>query len=276
MSLQRNDCPDLSYSATINYLGGPIFFGENFDDWSIETKTFLKSKNLWKIVEEGYEAPNSRMPLVEEDQKQLKRDSLALLLIREGLSDELLPSIKNTKTAKEAWDFLHQVFQGTSKNDASESALPEKIDNVLENDVDDEPEYDVEDEPEFAFLSKEPFHDVILMKSHVMPSCCLHFPFRIYHRLPSKDLPAIISCNGKTWNVIYRGDAKIRGFKASSWKKFVEDNNLKTDDALVFEHTATDDTKVEFQVHILRSDIHPKLKELIAKRRARSLIQNIH
>ncbi|KAL3832873.1 hypothetical protein ACJIZ3_007609 [Penstemon smallii] len=199
MSLQRNDCPDLSFSATINYLDGSIFSGENFDDWIL---------------------------LVEEDQMQLKRDSLALLLIREGLSDELLPKIKNAKTAKEAWDFLHQ-------NDASKSALPKKTDNVLENDVEDEPEYDVEDEPEFAFLSKEPFHEVILMKSHVMPSCCLHVPFRIYHRLPSKNLPAIISCNCKTWNLIYRGE------------KCVEDNNLKIDDALVFEHTATDDTKVE-------------------------------
>lgn len=54
----------------------------------------------------------------------------------------------------------------------------------------------------------------------------------------------------------------------SSWRKFVDDNNLVVGDALIFELLESSSVKVMFKVQFLSCAIPPELQEQINKSRA--------
>jgi len=79
--------------------------------------------------------------------------------------------------------------------------------------------------------------------------------------LPSPTFPVVFEYRGKTWETVF---TKHRGqdvFRAN-WKAFVEDNDLKKDDACVFELAECSNECVKFKVQILRGDFPT---ELLAK-----------
>ncbi|XP_060959353.1 uncharacterized protein LOC133030579 [Cannabis sativa] len=97
----------------------PIFHGENYDFWSIKMRTYFRSQNLWKIVEEGITIPEDIISLSEDQKKALEdnqqKDSHALYCLQQAMADNLFPRIMSAATAKEAWDTLQEEFQGTIK-----------------------------------------------------------------------------------------------------------------------------------------------------------------
>ena len=97
----------------------PIFHGENYDFWSIKMRTYFRSQNLWKIVEEGIAIPEDITSLSENQKKALEdnqqKDSHALYCLQQAMADNLFPRIMSAATAKEAWDTLQEEFQGTVK-----------------------------------------------------------------------------------------------------------------------------------------------------------------
>ncbi|KAL3729300.1 hypothetical protein ACJRO7_026409 [Eucalyptus globulus] len=90
----------------------PIFYGNNYDFWSIKMTTFLMAQDLWDIVEKGCEAPPEGASVSKD---QLQKDAKALYFIQQALSETVFPRIIGARTAKEAWDILREEFQGSEK-----------------------------------------------------------------------------------------------------------------------------------------------------------------
>jgi hypothetical protein len=68
-----------------------IFTGKNFDAWSRKVKTFLKSKNVWNFVKNGFDNPRDEA-----------RDALALYLIQQSLGVSIIFEIAAPNICKEA------------------------------------------------------------------------------------------------------------------------------------------------------------------------------
>ena len=49
----------------------PIFYGENYEYWSVQMKTLFISQDLWDIVEDGYEEQETSKPEKETQEKQV-------------------------------------------------------------------------------------------------------------------------------------------------------------------------------------------------------------
>ncbi|XP_070668519.1 uncharacterized protein [Malus domestica] len=83
--------------------------------------TILKSYELWELVENGFEPPDSKdkKTAVDETKKEttkevsyseiLMKDARALGIIQEVVSDEIFPRIMNEETSKGAWDVLKDI-----------------------------------------------------------------------------------------------------------------------------------------------------------------------
>ncbi|MED6152498.1 hypothetical protein PIB30_092675 [Stylosanthes scabra] len=104
-------------------------------------------------------------------------------------------------------------------------------------------------------LSGNPFFHVVLSKSHVHRSCLMGPSKDLVDILPSVQVPTVLKCKGKSWDMAYRGHAPGRKFFDGGWRKFAIDNHLGEGDACVFELMENSDEKIIFQVQILKGDL---------------------
>ncbi|ESQ42733.1 hypothetical protein EUTSA_v10015660mg, partial [Eutrema salsugineum] len=99
----------------------PVFDGNHYECWSLKMKTFLKTIDLWDVVETGiqkesithetsstYHDFDGAADYYSAWWKQLMetKDVNALYLIQTALSHEILPWIASATSSKEAWDIL--------------------------------------------------------------------------------------------------------------------------------------------------------------------------
>ena len=87
----------------------PFFDGESYDFWSLQMKTLFVSQELWELVEDGFEQPESSTVLStwsqakqKEYKENKKKDAKALLNIQQGISKTIFPRIMGAKNSKEA------------------------------------------------------------------------------------------------------------------------------------------------------------------------------
>ncbi|KAL5767483.1 hypothetical protein ACOSP7_014091 [Xanthoceras sorbifolium] len=87
----------------------PVFDGENYDFWSIQMKTLFISQDLWNLIEDEYEEPESAIVLAswsdakkKEFKENKKKDAKALFFIQQGVSKTIFPRISFTSKSKEA------------------------------------------------------------------------------------------------------------------------------------------------------------------------------
>ncbi|CAI8585699.1 unnamed protein product [Vicia faba] len=73
-------------------------------------------------------------------------------------------------------------------------------------------------------------------------------------KLPSSEVPTILNCHGKSWDMAYNGQNKYKQFDTIGWRNFVKDNNLKVGDMCVFELKENSEEKIVFEVQILRGE----------------------
>ncbi|KAK3015425.1 hypothetical protein RJ639_006543 [Escallonia herrerae] len=171
---------------------------------------------------------------------------------------KILPRVVSPPPATSA----HQTMMGSGKG--SDPLVMDPPASVLGNKV----EYPFKKNPtiseddEFWPLSGKPYFDVVLTKSHVKPGYHLVFPAKMTPVLPSTTVPAVVTYRGKTWETIFYGDRASKRFDVS-WKNFVNDNDLKVGDALVFELVDSSTTLVKFRVQILRGDFPSELLEKV-------------
>ncbi|XP_047329787.1 B3 domain-containing protein Os04g0386900-like [Impatiens glandulifera] len=123
--------------------------------------------------------------------------------------------------------------------------------NALVSDDRNEIEYPV-DGPHWP-LSGKPYFHTVLEKSHVRPVCLMGLPVKMQKHLPFASIPIVLTYCGKLWEVMYLGDYTFRRFDAK-WKKYVEDNDLKVGDAVVFELDESRNGCTRFRTQILRGD----------------------
>lgn len=79
--------------------------------------------------------------------------------------------------------------------------------------------------------------------------------------LPRATVPVTLTYGGKDWHLSYRGDC-VRPAFDSGWRGFVKDNDLKCEDACVFELVENSGKNLKFKLHILRGDLPPELVAL--------------
>lgn len=83
--------------------------------------------------------------------------------------------------------------------------------------------------------------------------------------LPRKMVTAVLTHGGKKWSMGYSGKGVRPGFDHAGWRRFVTDNQLKREDACIFEVMNSDASTVELRVVILRGtdQLPPELQEKI-------------
>eukprot|EP00253_Pinus_taeda_P017610 PITA_17610 len=97
----------------------PEFDGNDYDYWCIKMLTFFIGKDLWEIVESGYEEPadwNARTTNERTTRKEeRKKNAQALFHIQIALDKSLFPRISGAKTAKATWETLQEAYQGSEQ-----------------------------------------------------------------------------------------------------------------------------------------------------------------
>jgi len=95
----------------------PVFSGENFEIWSVKMKSSLEASDLWDVVMSEIQ-PLQEDPTIaqirnynDEAMRRLK----AKTCIYSVVSGIVFTRIMACETSKEAWDTLHEAFQGNER-----------------------------------------------------------------------------------------------------------------------------------------------------------------
>ena len=71
--------------------------------------------DLWTIIEEGYDVPESA-PSREDEKKKHQLNIKAMQLLQGALDDRVFDKMMDLKTAKDIWDKLEQRYEGTNRS----------------------------------------------------------------------------------------------------------------------------------------------------------------
>eukprot|EP00253_Pinus_taeda_P002965 PITA_02965 len=97
----------------------PEFDGNDYDYWCIKMLTFFIGKDLWEIVESGYEEPADWNAFTANERttrkEARKKNAQALFHIQIALDKSLCPRMSGAKTAKVAWETLQEAYQGSDQ-----------------------------------------------------------------------------------------------------------------------------------------------------------------
>ena len=86
-------------------LSYPMLARTNYTAWSIKMKVFMQAQGVWEAVEQG-------------DPKTVvdnRVDKMALAAIYQGIPEDMLLSIAEKTTAKEAWEALKLMCMGAER-----------------------------------------------------------------------------------------------------------------------------------------------------------------
>lgn len=86
-------------------LSYPTLTRENYTAWSMKMRVFMQAHSVWEAVE-----PTDPKTAVDG-----KTDKVALALIYQGIPEDVLLSIADKKTAKEAWEAIKTMSQGADR-----------------------------------------------------------------------------------------------------------------------------------------------------------------
>nr|KYP45272.1 hypothetical protein KK1_033146 [Cajanus cajan] len=82
-------------------------------------KTYLTFQDLWDTIEEGFSTPKDTASLTAAQKKELKenkqKNSKALFILQQVVTDTIFLRIMGATTAKEAWTTLQEEFKGSEK-----------------------------------------------------------------------------------------------------------------------------------------------------------------
>lgn len=102
-----------------NHMPVPEFDGNDYDYWCIKMLTFLIGKDLWEIIESGYEEPTDWNALTANERtsrkEARKKNAQALFHIQIALDKSLFPRISGATTTKDAWKTLQEAYQGSDQ-----------------------------------------------------------------------------------------------------------------------------------------------------------------
>ena len=87
----------------LNY---PMLARSNYTAWSLKMKTFMKAHGVWDAVE---------ISKGDETAVDEKHDQIALAVIYQSIPEDILLSVAEKKTAKEAWEAIRTMCQGADR-----------------------------------------------------------------------------------------------------------------------------------------------------------------
>lgn len=87
---------------TLHY---PMLSRSNYAAWAIKMRVFMQAQGVWDAVE-----PRTSNTVVE-----TKKDKMAMAAIYQGIPEDLLLSLAEKQTAKEAWEALKTMFMGADR-----------------------------------------------------------------------------------------------------------------------------------------------------------------
>ncbi|KAL8456771.1 hypothetical protein ACS0TY_034860 [Phlomoides rotata] len=113
----------------------PMFLAEDYDDWKIRMQAHLSSMNdeIWPVIEDGplvimksntsnaqtaetvQIIPKPKNEWIEEDKRRNNLDNVAKNTIYHTLDKIVFSKIKQCKTAKEIWEKLEMMCEGTDQ-----------------------------------------------------------------------------------------------------------------------------------------------------------------
>lgn len=86
-------------------LSYPMLTRGNYTAWSLKMKVYMQAHGVWEAVE-----PKDAKAKVEE-----RKDKIALAVIYQGIPEDMLLSLADKSTAKEAWDALKTMCLGAER-----------------------------------------------------------------------------------------------------------------------------------------------------------------
>ena len=81
---------------------------KNYSAWKVRVQLILQDRGLWKYVEGAKADPPSEVKLHEAWEEKDQQARAQILL---SVSDLLLPTVRHTRSAKEAWSKIASVFE---------------------------------------------------------------------------------------------------------------------------------------------------------------------
>ena len=95
-------------------------FDGHYDYWSMMMENFLRSKEMWSLVDKGIPIPTIRTALASEAQrKTVEEAKLKDLKVKnfmfQAIDRENLETILDRGTSKAIWDSMKEKYQGSTK-----------------------------------------------------------------------------------------------------------------------------------------------------------------
>ena len=92
----------------------PIFDGTNYAGWKHKMRMHLEAIDfeIWRIIEQGFVVLNEREP-TESDKKNMQLNAQACDILFGALNDDEFGRISTLRSAKQIWDTLEEVYEGT-------------------------------------------------------------------------------------------------------------------------------------------------------------------
>ncbi|XP_071702890.1 uncharacterized protein [Rutidosis leptorrhynchoides] len=96
----------------------PKFDGD-YDHWCLLMENLLISKELWRVIEEGYKEPVDESTMTETERVNLNALKLQDLKARnylfQSIDKHILKTITQKKTSKQIWDAMKMKCQGNAR-----------------------------------------------------------------------------------------------------------------------------------------------------------------
>ena len=125
----------------------PVLSRENYDIWKIKMQVYLAAQNddIWNVITEGPIKTLVTTPLEDDsqmmvnplyewtavDKKKAKIDNMAKNILYKALDDSMFKRIKLCSSAKEIWEKLVQLCEGSEQNKENmKIAATQKLDSI--------------------------------------------------------------------------------------------------------------------------------------------------
>lgn len=86
-------------------LSYPMLARSNYTTWALKMKVFMQAQGVWNAV-----SPSDDKAIVDD-----KNDKVAMAMMYQGLPEDMLLSVAQKKTAKEIWEAVKNLCQGSDK-----------------------------------------------------------------------------------------------------------------------------------------------------------------
>ena len=112
----------------------PVFSKEDFDEWKIRMKIFLAAQDddLWDVITDSpIRSLKDKCEWSVEEKRMAKIDNMAINILYKSLDKSMFSKIKFCTSAKEIWERLIQLCEGSEQNKENmKMAATQKLDSI--------------------------------------------------------------------------------------------------------------------------------------------------